>query len=112
MNLLDGSKHNGERLDDLLEDYSTGLLPMTQCTAARGTAQSKLNDLNRQIDSASIRSAVGGLPAGDLARAAWDNSDPARKRNLLGLLIDRVTINPSNVSSLKASQLYKGRWRC
>ena len=46
------------------------------------------------------------------ARAAWDNSDPAWKRNLLGLLIDRVTINPSNVSSLKASQLYKGRWRC
>ena len=70
-----------------------------------------LDDLNRQIDSASMRTAVSGLPVGESARAAWDSSDLAWKRNVLGLMIERVTIDPSNVSSLKANELYKGRWR-
>jgi hypothetical protein len=67
---VDRSKAQQQRLDDLLEDYSTSLLTRTEYTAARSTAQAHLDDLNRQIDSASMRTAVSGLPVGGSARAA------------------------------------------
>ncbi len=58
--LDDRTKAQQQRLDGLLEAYSTGLLTRTQYTAARSTVPANLDDRNRQIDSASKRSAVSG----------------------------------------------------
>lgn len=67
-------------------------------------AESRLEALTRARAGANI------IPAGETVRAAWERSDLQWRRQLLGLLVEKVVIHPSNIHGMTKAQRWQGKW--
>jgi hypothetical protein len=73
------------------------------------TAQAELRRLDREIE-ASYGKRLGSnlIPVGSRVRDAWEAGDSGWRRRLLALLVDKVVINPSDVTGMAKAQRWHG----
>jgi DNA invertase Pin-like site-specific DNA recombinase len=81
-------------LEDLAADYGNGTISRREWLAARTPLEERLARARRTLDANNGTAALAPLRNGDV-RAAWAKLDVARKRAVLEVLIERVTINPA-----------------
>lgn len=92
--LLLERQHQQLRLDRLVDDYATGLLDRSQFARAKATAQQSLKAIEADIDRMQREALSLDIPVGKTLRTAWDEADDDWRRQLLGLVIKKVTVNP------------------
>jgi hypothetical protein len=98
------------RLHEIKKEYASGVMSKTDRDLYLSTASECLADLSRQVEQVSVQTTLSNLPVGKSARAAWEASDLAWKRQVLSLLIERIVIERSDVSRLKTADWYEG-WK-
>lgn len=93
--LLSDRQKQRERLDQLLDDYATGLLTREQFERAKATAETELGRLQRLVTRyASSNAVLSMLPSDRSATAAWSEAGDDWKRALIDGLIERVVVQP------------------
>lgn len=84
------------RLDSLLDDYTDETLTKPEYQRAKRRVLSELEAVEAALGSLySSQQAAAVLSAGKTLRAAWEEQSVSWRRKLLGLVIERVTVNPS-----------------
>lgn len=83
-----------QRLQEILDLYSTGQLDFAEYKAAKASAQGRLETLGRELGDKTARHAVAHVPAGQTVRDAWREADLAWRRQLVDLLVEKVLIHP------------------
>jgi hypothetical protein len=81
------------RLNDLTDDYATGLLDRSQFARAKGTAEAALGDARDRLSKEMNTRTVMNLPMDQGLRSAWQTADLEWRRNLIALMIERVVVN-------------------
>jgi site-specific DNA recombinase len=94
------------RLNQLVDDYATGLLTRDQIARAKSTSEAELRRLEDEIAELQRQKVNLDIPAGETVRNAWEKSESdAWRRSLLAMLIKRIDVHPAT-----AQPWYKG-WR-
>lgn len=84
------------RLDSLLDDYADDTLTKPEYIKAKDRVQSQLGDVERQLSALySSEQAQALLSPSQSLREAWEANPTSWRRKLLGLVIERVTVNRS-----------------
>ncbi len=101
------------RLEELTDDYMAGLFTKPQFARAKTSGEAALKDVERQIQHvARRRSGVDMLEAGESVREAWDKASLTWRRQLVGLLIEKVVVLPSPGSGqMPKADLFMGKYR-
>ncbi len=96
--LLEKRKAQKLRLDGFVSDYATGLLTKDQLSVAKGAGERELGRIESEISSLNRKRVGRGLvPVGQALRSAWETNDSDEwRQGLLALVIERITVNPSN----------------
>lgn len=81
------------RLDDIIEDYASGLLKRPQFAAAKATAESALEATNRKLASLTYKHTLTGIDLTKKLSETWQTATIDWKRSVIELLIDRIVIN-------------------
>lgn len=82
-----------KRLEDLLDDYSDGTLDKMEYKRAKNRVSDALRDVDGQISAFYQDEALDGLlGAAESVRDRWMSEDNAWRRQVIGLLIDRVVV--------------------
>lgn len=83
-----------QRLQEILNLYSTGEMTFSEYKTAKTTAQARLDALGRELDKKSSKTTLANIPAGQTVREAWDKADLMWRRQLVDTLIEKVLIDP------------------
>lgn len=84
------------RLDTLLDDYTDETLTKLEYQRAKRRVLSDLDGVEGELGGLySSQQAAAVLNADTTLRAAWESQSVSWRRSLLGLVIERVTVNPS-----------------
>ncbi len=99
-----------QRLAELTDDFMAGLFTKSEMSRAKTSAEAALKDVDRQIQHLTRRrSGVDMLQPGESVRAAWDKASLTWRRQLIGLLIERVVIHPSpGAVHMRKADLWEG----
>lgn len=98
------------RLQEIRNDYATGAYAKDEYQQLAGAAQTRLDELDRKVCSLSTKNGVRGLVTGHRARSMWESASLQQRRAVVEILIDRVTIKPSDTRTLQKGQYYEG-WK-
>jgi hypothetical protein len=91
-----------ERRRDLADAYARGTLSVASFEAADRDIERRLSDVRGRLAARSLDSFVAALPSNaDALSAWWENSDLDRRKQLLGLLLERVEIGGAVVGRTK-----------
>jgi DNA invertase Pin-like site-specific DNA recombinase len=83
------------RLNQLIDDYATGLLTRVQFERAKTTAESELQRVERLLTrQVSTHEILSMLPADKSAREAWMEGSDDWRRGLVRGLIERINVKP------------------
>ena len=82
------------RLDSLTDDYADGTLDKAAYKRATDRVRARLSDVEREIEQLHHASLNVSLKAGQTVREAWTENSDGWKRQLIGLLIDRIELKP------------------
>lgn len=85
------------KLDELVDDYATGLLDRAQLARAKATVEAELRSIEEQIASLTGYMKVQ-LPVGQTLREAWNSHPTSWQRALIGLVVKRIDVLPSRKS--------------
>lgn len=86
-----------ERINQLVDDYATGLLTRPQFERAKLTAESELERADKLLTRhASSNAVLSMLPDGMSAGRAWESESDDWRTNLAAGLIERVVVIPGN----------------
>jgi DNA invertase Pin-like site-specific DNA recombinase len=83
-----------QRLQEILNLYSTGEMSFAEYKTAKTTAQARLDTLGRELDKKSSKTTIANIPAGQTVKEAWDKADLMWRRQLVDTVIDKVYIDP------------------
>ena len=101
--LLDRRAAQKERINEILDAYAAGEITKPELGRLKPRAEQALADIERQISSLNR---PGILPVGRTLREAWESSgSDSWRRELLALLIDKITVKPG------VSKPYWRQWR-
>lgn len=94
------------KLDELVDDYASGLLDRGQFARAKETAESALEETRQEL--AKVQSQLTGLsiPPGKTLEQAWEERGVQWRHAFVKLLIEKIVVHPGH----PGSRLYKG-WR-
>jgi site-specific DNA recombinase len=92
--LMRDRDEQAQRLQEILNLYSTGDMTFAEYKTAKATAQARLDALGRQLDQKSSKATLANIPTGRTVREAWDKADLPWRRQLVDTLIDKVYIDP------------------
>jgi site-specific DNA recombinase len=86
-----------ERLERLKVDHHVeGLLDRDDYMRMRAELERRVDEVSAQVAEQSGARVMRQLPTGDGAlRAAWDEGDLAWRRELIGLVVERVVLHPA-----------------
>ncbi|WP_427007215.1 recombinase family protein [Pseudarthrobacter sp. H2] len=98
-----------QRLQEILDLYSTGDMTFSEYKTAKTTAQARLDTLGRELDRKSSKATIAGIPAGKSVQEAWDKADLPWRRQLVDTLIDKIYIDPRIKG--QGFPMYKGKYR-
>jgi DNA invertase Pin-like site-specific DNA recombinase len=91
-----------ERRRDLADAYARGTLSVASFEAADRDIEGRLADVRGRMAAQSAESFVAALPSNaDALSAWWDKADLDRRKQLLGLLLERVDIGGAVVGRTK-----------
>jgi site-specific DNA recombinase len=91
-----------ERRRDLADAYARGTLSVASFEAADRDIEGRLADVRRRLVARSAESFVAALPSNaDAFSAWWEKADLDRRKQLLGLLLERVEIRGAVVGRTK-----------
>jgi hypothetical protein len=75
------------------------------------TGQARLDAIDQQIQGLNDNLAARRLlSAGPHVRQTWEAADIEWRRRVLGLLVEKVVINPSDISGMTKEQRFMGKW--
>lgn len=85
------------RLDDLVDDYASGLLDRAELTRAKAKAQAELSRINGEIEFVAARRRWIGLPTDrESLRRAWEaNASIGWRGALIDMVVERIDVFPS-----------------
>jgi site-specific DNA recombinase len=83
------------RLDDYVDDYASGLLNRNQLARAKARTEGELDALRAQLSAAQSQHTATRLPTEPL-REVWDTMNLEWQRDVIRLLVDRVTALPGH----------------
>jgi hypothetical protein len=93
-------------LDDML---GAGEMTRQNYTRAMTTARAKLESIDKELQTLQASTAARRLlSAGPAVREAWDSSDIEWRRRIIGLLIEKVVIHPSDITGMTKAQRWNG----
>jgi site-specific DNA recombinase len=84
----------GQRLQEILNLYSTGEMSFAEYKTAKATAQARLDALGRELDKKSSKATLANIPTGQTVKEAWDKADLMWRRQLVDTVIDKIYIDP------------------
>lgn len=85
------------RLTALLDDYTDGTLTKGEYVRARSRAQKALQRAEKALADQHRQEHVGGLVrAGESVRERWNQESNGWRRRIIGLLIDRIDVDPGS----------------
>ena len=93
------------RLDALVDDYAAGVLDRAQFTRAKGVAQARVAELERQASSMTGTQALKRGDASQGVRAMIAGADLALLRDITELLVKEVRIKPMPKSGYRVKYL-------
>jgi site-specific DNA recombinase len=101
--LLERRAAQQERVNEIMDDYATGVITRAERNRIKPRAEQVLADIEDQINLLN-RPAI--VPVGQSLRQVWESSDSdSWRRELLGLVIDRIIIKPG------VSKPFYHQWR-
>jgi DNA invertase Pin-like site-specific DNA recombinase len=79
-----------------IDHYRLGVIDRVPYLAANEALSGDIASIKRRLDRASTYRHVTSLPVGEVAKSEWDahSDDLAWRRELVGLLIDRIIVKP------------------
>jgi site-specific DNA recombinase len=105
--LLERYNTQKARLDDLITDYATGLLSREQLAQAKSIVEEAIEATRAEMAKLERGRTVAAVPAGQTIREAWEAASLDWRRELVGLLVERVTLHPGRTGACRWS--YGGR---
>ena len=125
--LLDANPESGERLKkllderalqelrikDILKDYALGDMTPEEMRFTKTQANAKLDEINEEIDQVSrSHQANALLPLEGTIKQAWLATDSLQwKQSILGLVIEKIVIQPGGGKPFYDCQQSEGRFR-
>jgi site-specific DNA recombinase len=97
--LIAAYQQHKAKLDDLIADYATGLLNREQLAHAKTIVEAAMDATQRRLDKLQSGRALASVPAGQSIRQAWQANGPDWRRSLVGLLVEKVILRPSQGGS-------------
>jgi DNA invertase Pin-like site-specific DNA recombinase len=100
------------KLKDLVKDYASGLLNREQLAEAKSIVEEALEETRAKLDRLTSGRTLTAIPAGQTIREAWDVADTYWRRNLIGLVVERVILHPGHPGKRRWKHEPTGReWR-
>lgn len=91
------------RLQELVQDYATGLLNRQQLAQAKSAVESEIDKVQGELAAAQPRQVFSVIEAGRAIKDAWEQEGWEWRRNLIALLVERVIV--------KSGYPGRSRWR-
>jgi site-specific DNA recombinase len=93
--LIDHYEGQKLKLNDLIEDYASGLLSRDQLAQAKAVVEGAMEDTKRRMEEIQARSIFSSLPPGESIRQAWEDhkDDLHWRRSLISMLVERVIVH-------------------
>jgi site-specific DNA recombinase len=85
-----------QRLNQIVDDYAMGVLDKGQFVRAKATATAFMADIDTQIANARREMLSVQLSVGETLREAWERETDGWRRQLLNLIIKKITVNSGN----------------
>jgi site-specific DNA recombinase len=83
------------KLEELVEDYASGLLNREQLAQAKAVVEEALESTRMRLARIESGRALASIPLDKTIREAWDTADLMWRRSLISLLVEKVLIQPS-----------------
>jgi site-specific DNA recombinase len=92
--LLERYQFLQQRLQDLVQDYATGLLNRQQLAQAKSAVDTEIEKIQTELTAAQPRQVFSVIQAGQAVRDAWEQEGLEWRRNLISLLVEIVIVQP------------------
>jgi site-specific DNA recombinase len=92
--LLERYQFLQQRLQELVQDYATGLLNRQQLGQAKSAVETEIDKIQAELTAAQPRQALSVIEAGQTVKDAWDKEGIEWRRNLISLLVEKVIVHP------------------
>jgi site-specific DNA recombinase len=92
--LLERYQFLQQRLQDLVEDYALGTLSKQQLGQAKCIVETEIDKLQAALSAMQPSQAIHMVQAGHAVKDAWDQEGLEWRRNLIGLLVEKVIVQP------------------
>jgi site-specific DNA recombinase len=83
-----------QRAQDLVQDYASGLLNRQQLAQAKNTVEAEIDKVQAELATIQPRQVLSALETGQAVREAWERESIAWRRNLIGLLVEKIVVYP------------------
>jgi site-specific DNA recombinase len=100
--LLRDQEIQQQRLTEILNLYSTGVMELVEYTTAKTIAKSRLAAISKQVDAMTSTAILANVPLGQTLRQTWDKADLEWKRQLLDVVIEKIFVHPRQLGDGKA----------
>lgn len=92
--LLERYQFLQQRLQELVEDYASGLLNRQQLAQAKSVLETEIEAVQAKLASIQPRQAFTVIEAGQAIRDAWEKGGIEWRRSLIRLLVEKVIVHP------------------
>jgi site-specific DNA recombinase len=92
--LLERYQYLQQRLQDLVEDYASGLLNRQQLAQAKNVVATEIESIQAELSAAQPRQAFTVINAGRAIKDAWEQEGLEWRRGLISLLVEKVIVQP------------------
>ena len=95
-----------------IDHYRLRVVDRISFLAANEALQSDIAAIQRKLDRATTHRHVRELPAGEVAQSEWDahSDDLAWRRELIGMLIERIIVKPSQSRHIPVHPHFRARF--
>jgi len=104
--LLNQYEAQKTKLNDLVEDYASGLLDRQQLGHAKSIVEDALEQTRTRLAQIQSGRALARLPLDGSLRNAWEGADLDFKRDVVRLLVRKVIVKPG-----RTQKIWRGKYR-
>lgn len=97
--LLSEYQDRQRRLDELIEDYASGLLTRAQFAQAKDIADAALDATRTSLERIQQSLTGASIKPGQTLREAWDERGVIWRHNFVKLLVARIVVQPGHPGS-------------
>lgn len=82
------------RLQELVQDYATGLLNRQQLAQAKNAVDTEIEKIQAALTAAQPQQAFSVIQAGQAVNDAWEHEGLEWRRSLVSLLVEKIVVQP------------------